>query len=76
MSKITAEQLLAGIVFGDTDNSEYIYLPGGEVGSEDPFCIMERQGSTTDLPLEEAVHMVQRLQLKPCAHPELGKRSY
>lgn len=76
MSKVTAEQLLSGIVFGDTDNDEYIYLPGGEVGSEDPFCVMERQGSTADLPLAEAVHMVQRLQLKPCTHPDLGKRSY
>ena len=33
MSKITQEKLLAGIIFGDNDNEEYIYLPGGEVGS-------------------------------------------
>ena len=33
MSKILAEQLLAGIILGDNDNQEYIYLPGGEVGS-------------------------------------------
>ncbi len=76
MSKVTAEQLLAGIIFGDSDNGEYIYLPGGEVGSQEPFCIMERQGSATDLPLTEAVYMVQRLQLKPWPPPELGKRSY
>ena len=31
MSKILAEQLLAGIILGDNDNQEYIYLPGGEV---------------------------------------------
>ena len=29
MSKITQEKLLAGIIFGDNDNEEYIYLPGG-----------------------------------------------
>ena len=28
MSKITQEKLLAGIIFGDNDNEEYIYLPG------------------------------------------------
>ena len=26
MSKITQEKLLAGIIFGDNDNEEYIYL--------------------------------------------------
>ena len=34
MSKIMAEQLLAGIILGDTENKEFIYLPGGEVGSD------------------------------------------
>ena len=38
MSKITQEKLLAGIIFGDNDNEEYIYLPGGEVGSEALFA--------------------------------------
>ena len=32
MSKILAEQLLAGVILADNDNEEYIYLPGGEVG--------------------------------------------
>lgn len=42
MSKILAEQLLAGIILADNDNREYIYLPGGEVGSEDPHCVFEK----------------------------------
>ena len=41
MSKILAEQLLAGIILGDNDNQEYIYLPGGEVGSDTPCCVFE-----------------------------------
>ena len=45
MSKVTQEKLLAGIIFGDTDNEEYIYLPGGEVGSEAPLCVLERGGT-------------------------------
>ena len=44
MSKILAEQLLAGIILADNDNREYIYLPGGEVGSEDPHCVFEKNG--------------------------------
>lgn len=47
MSKILAEQLLAGIILADNDNREYIYLPGGEVGSEDPHCIFEKNGERT-----------------------------
>lgn len=76
MSKVTAEQLLAGVIFGDSDNNEYIYLPGGKVGSQEPCCVIERRGVREDLPLAEAVHMVHKLQLRPCAHPELGQRSY
>ena len=66
MSKITQEKLLAGIIFGDNDNEEYIYLPG----------VLERGGSREDLPLEEAAQQVHRLALRPCTHPLWGKRSY
>ena len=76
MSKITQEKLLAGIIFGDNDNEGYIYLPGGEVGSEAPLCVLERGGSREDLPLEEAAQQVHRLALRPCTHPLWGKRSY
>ena len=63
MSKVIAEKLLAGIIFGDSENNEYIYLPGGEVGSDNPLCILERRGNSEDLPLEEAAYMVQHLSL-------------
>ena len=64
MSKVTQEKLLAGIIFGDNDNEEYIYLPGGEVGSEAPLCVLERGGSREDLPLEEPVQPVQAKPLR------------
>ena len=76
MSKITKEKLLAGIIFGDNENKEYIYLPGGEVGSENPLCVLERGDFREDLPLEQAAQMVHRLALRPCTHPIWGKRSY
>ena len=77
MSKIIAEQLLAGIILADTDNREYIYLPGGEVGSEDPHCIFEKNGERAgDLPLEEAVELAKRLHLSPWRHPALGSRAW
>lgn len=76
MSKVTKEKLLAGFIFGDNDNNEYIYLPGGEVGSEHPLCVLERGDAREDLSLEEAAQMVHRLALRECKHPVWGKRSY
>ena len=77
MSKILAEELLAGIILADNDNEEYIYLPGGEVGSDNPHCVFERHGERCgDLPLEEAVELAKRLRLAPGKHPVMGDRSY
>ena len=76
MSKILAEQLLAGIILGDNDKQEYIYLPGGEVGSDTPCCIFESKSGRQDLPLDKAVEQAKRLHLKPVVHPEMGRRSY
>ena len=56
MSKIMAEQLLAGIILGDAENKEFIYLPGGEVGSENPYCVFEKDGvRKEDLPFGRAI---------------------
>lgn len=76
MSKVTQEKLLTGFIFGDNENEEYIYLPGGEVGSEHPLCVLERGEAREDVPLEEAARLVHRLALRECSHPLWGKRSY
>ena len=76
MSKIMGEQLLAGIILGDTTNQEFIYLPGGEVGSDSPYCVFEKEGQRNDLPLAEAVELAKRLHLKPVSHPVFGKKAY
>lgn len=34
MSKILAEQLLAGIILADNDNREYIYLPAAKLAAK------------------------------------------
>ena len=77
MSKIMAEQLLAGIILGDTENKEFIYLPGGEVGSANPYAVYEKDGvRKEDLPVEEAVKLAKRLHLQPTAHQKKKKKSY
>ena len=53
MSQIAKKHLLAGIIFGDTKTQEYIYLPGGEVGTEHPVCVFEHNGKKDDIDLRK-----------------------
>lgn len=76
MSRVTVGHLKAGIIFGDHASAEYIYLPGGEVGTDNPICILERNGERVDITLDEAADLIARLTLKPIKHPRLGNRAY
>lgn len=76
MSVIMAEELKAGVILGDRENDQYLYMPGSEIGSDDPVCIFEEAGNKTDLHLKEAVELAKRLTLKPTVHPVFGKRAY
>jgi hypothetical protein len=76
MSQIAKKHLQAGIIFGDHDTEEYIYMPGGEVGTDNPMCVLERNGDRQDISLEEAGHLVEHLTLKKTWHPILGDRAF
>lgn len=76
MSQVTRGHLLAGIIFGDREANEYIYLPGGELGIDSPVCVLEISNTRQDIPLEEAVQLITRLSLKPVRHPSRGYKSY
>lgn len=76
MGQIHKEHLQAGYIYGDYENNEYIYLPAGEVGVNNPMCIFEKNSSYEDIPIEEACKLINRLSLKECSHPSLGKRSF
>mgnify|MGYP003585627741 CR=1 FL=1 len=75
MSKIITEHLKAGFIFGDTDAGEYIYLPGGEIGVEEPLCVLETAADRRDITLREAATLIHKLSLKPVRHPRFGFRS-
>ena len=76
MSRVIAGKLQSGVIFGDSNTNEYIYLPSGEVGSAAPVCIMEKRDKQLDIALEEAAALVLRLSLKPIRHPKLGAKSF
>ena len=75
MSKILAEQLDIGIIFGDTGAGEYIYMPGGEIGADHPLCVIEKANSRHDISLDDAIALIAKLGLRPVRHPLLGERS-
>jgi len=75
MSRMTAENLKIGIIFGDTNTDEYVYLPASEIGMEDPLCVIETPKGRQDLSMKEALVYVRKLSLKPVRHPRLGRRT-
>lgn len=76
MATIYKEHLQAGYIFGDFINEEYIYLPAGEVSSPEPLCILETPKERRDITLDEAALLIDKLSLKPCKHPQLGKKAF
>lgn len=75
MSQIIASHLKAGYIFGDTTAGEYVYMPGGEIGTDNPVCILETNLGQKDVSLDEAVELVLRLTLKRVKHPRFGSKS-
>lgn len=77
MSRMTAEHLKTGIIFGDNNTQEYVYLPPGEVGMEDEsLCVLETKAGRTDVTMKQALIHIRKLSLKPVIHPYFGRRSY
>ncbi len=70
---INKEKLVAGTVFGDTNSNEYVYMPGGELGSATPLCVLEKNFIREDISLQEASEKIDRLNLKPLKLPPFGK---
>ena len=75
MSRMTVEHLKVGIIFGDHNTQEYLYMPASEIGMDDPLCVIETPQGRQDITLEQALIYVLKLSLKPTRHPQLGSCS-
>jgi len=73
---MTTEHLKTGIIFGDLNTQEYIYLPASEIGMDDPLCVIETPKGRQDITLKQALLFVLKLSLKPVRHPQWGNRCY
>ena len=72
---IREAQLLRGIIFGDRNTDEYVYMPASEIGTDMPVYVYEKDGSRRDIDLAEALHLIRVRDLRPTIHPLFGKTS-
>jgi len=72
---IREAQLLRGIIFGDRNTDEYVYMPASEIGIENPLYVYEEGSSRRDIDLAEALHLIRVRDLRPTIHPLLGRTS-
>ena len=76
MYKLAESHLLAGQIYGDSRNGEYIYLPGSELDAASPMLVYEKEDSRRDVTMEEALDIIEKRSLKPAVHPRLGKNTF
>lgn len=72
---LAESKLRVGVIYGDTENSEYVYMPGSELGVKDPVCVYEADGMREDIDMHEALRLIRVRSLKPARHPVWGESS-
>lgn len=75
MSTMVASELQSGVIYGDADHDEYVYMPAGEIGMDHPLCVYEIGGRRSDVSLKDAVALVRKRSLRPACHPLFGTAS-
>jgi hypothetical protein len=72
---LTIAELQAGVILGDNNTREYVYMPGSEIGVENPVCVYENAGQRRDVDMEEALRLIRVRSLRQTRHPVLGESS-
>ena len=75
MATMTECELKAGVIFGDSNTAEYVYMPAGELGADKPLCVYEQGEDREDVDLREAMAIIRRRSLRHAVHPRLGSNS-
>ena len=68
-------KLRVGVIYGDPENNEYVYMPGSELGVKDPLCVYEAEGLREDVDMREALRLIRVRSLKPARPPGGGESS-
>ena len=72
---LAESKLRVGVIYVDPENSEYVYMPGSELGVKDPVCVYEADGMREDIDMHEALRLIRVRSLKPARHPVWGESS-
>lgn len=72
---LAESKLRVGVIYGDSVNHEYVYMPGSELGVKDPVCVYEADGMREDIDMHEALRLIRVRSLKPARHPVWGESS-
>ena len=72
---LVESKLRDGVIYGDVENAEYVYMPGGEIGLVAPICVYENDGKRDDVDIHEALRLIRVRSLQPTYHPILGASS-
>ena len=75
MASLIESELKSGLIFGDGENAEYVYMPASEIGIENPVCVYEMGDMRDDVDVKEALRLIRIRSLHPAVHPRLGKSS-
>ena len=75
MAMMAEAKLKVGVIFGDIENQEYVYMPGSEVGTAHPVCVYEAENLREDVSVQEALRLIRVRSLRPAKHPILGESS-
>ena len=75
MASLIESELKSGLIFGDAENAEYVYMPASEFGVTDPVCVYEMGDMRDDVDIKEALRLIRIRSLRPSTHPRLGKSS-
>ncbi len=68
-------KLRVGVIYGDSENHEYVYMPASELGVKDPVCVYEDREGRFDVDMHEALRLIRVRSLKPAKHPIWGESS-
>lgn len=75
MASLIESELKSGVIFGDAENAEYVYMPASEIGVKEPVCVYETDNLRGDVDVKEALRLIRVRSLRPAMHPRLGKSS-
>lgn len=76
MKRLAENKLLAGFIYGDPFLGEYLYLPGSELDYDTPILVYETKTERVDVSMEKALSLIEKRNLKPCAHPVFGHNTF